>query len=169
MTRLMYERLRVRLRRQPRLGEKDTLWGKQLSLTAWTVFEPHEFRDGRWMGLAWEFVRREELLRIEGKLAGRWEPVSTWLMQQRRRTASGTRPMSEANRPIRKAKSIQEIRECMALSTGRKPGRGELAFHLLDHVGMSGEETLRMMAELQWDLAPEGLPGLRRNGQDRRR
>ena len=88
-SRLRYDKLRVRLRRAPRALHSDELWGKKLSRTRWTYFEPHEFRDGRFMGLAWEVIKRDDLLRTEGKAGNRWEPVPTWLMGRKRRPILG--------------------------------------------------------------------------------
>ena len=67
MTRLVYERLRVRLRRVPRPLERDEQWGKKLSRTRWTYFEPHEFRAGT----------RSPALIIESRI---WKRV-WWAMQ----------------------------------------------------------------------------------------
>jgi hypothetical protein len=88
-TKLKYDKLRVRLRRESRLAESDVLWGKRLSRTKWTIFERGEVHDGAWMGMAWEVIKRDDVLRIEGKRDRRWEAVSTWLVRRRQRKASG--------------------------------------------------------------------------------
>lgn len=170
MSRVPYDRLRVRLRRAPRPLESDELWGKELSRTRWTYFEAQEFRDGRWMGLAWQVIKGDDLVRIEGKVRNRWQPVSTWLIKRNR--LRGERlggPPTKGNTitEVWKAATDEEIREGFSLVSGRQPGRGELAFHLLVHVGKTREETVELMRGLGWDVYLADLAGLRRNGRDR--
>jgi hypothetical protein len=169
-SKLAYERLRVRLRRAPWPLESDLLWGKKLSRTGWTYFEPEEFRDGRWMGLAWQLIKSDDLLRIEGKVRNRWQPVSTWLIERnrrRRQSLGQPRRQGGATAVVWKAGTVEEIREVLSSVSGRQPGRGELAFHLLVHVVKSREETVELMTGLAWDVRPTDLAELRRNGRDR--
>jgi hypothetical protein len=157
ITRLPYERLRVRLRRDLKAFESDELWGKKLVRAGWPYFERDEFRDARFLGLAWGGIKRDNLLRIEGKVRNRWELLSKWRSVGR----SGGRAVAK------KPPTVEEIREGFSSVSGRQPGRGELAYHLLKHGGMSREEAVKLMRGLGWDVRLVDLAGLRRNGRER--
>jgi len=146
----LFRRYRARLRK-PTLNPR--LWGKRLSLHDWTYYDAAELRaKGKWK---WRFKRwagRDDPdLEIEGERGdGVWEAVSPWLIERRRRAEEIARRVAELMQAgadgltdalVALGQDMKRVRDACA----RKPGKGEAAFHVVEHLGRPRDEVATIL------------------------
>jgi len=147
----LFGRYRARLRKptwNPRL------WGKRLSLHDWTYYEAAELRAKG--TLTWRFKRwagtDDPDLEIEGERGeGVWEAVSPWLIERRRRASEVARSLAELMQTgpagpgealVALGEDMRQVRDACA----HKPGKGEAAFHVVEHRRRAKDEVAIILA-----------------------
>lgn len=165
------------------------LWGETIGASGPTYFDGEDVRKKRgkrgWPVDYWDAIRNKKF-EIWGQRRGEdtWRPLSRELLAEDRLARSiaaalaellgreepvlAVAPELEPPDPVDRA--VEQLREVMERALPA-PGRGEAAFHLLDHDEMRRDHALRAMQKVDgWqDIARDDLKRLRNDGKRRLR
>jgi hypothetical protein len=154
-----FSEFRVRPFDRPGYFKTRKFWGKPLAAGEYTMFTGDELRQLGASRLNYWVATWARNVEVEGRSGlGRWRRISGW----KRSKGAGFRA-SEI------AEVADEMRAVRATHGGKYPPKlGEMVHHLKDHLGLSDEETLKVLKRAGETVYPRQLAKLRYYGSVRR-